>query len=165
LAASGSPAISSMHTSQLNAKLQRAPTETLVVHCGDYRFQAGFSEFLNRVLGLSENYDRMVIPGGPLSLTHQLSHGEDTRAVRKWTRFFVEKHGIKRVVLVQHQDCGWYQSMSAKLRDPAALRRRQEQDLGRAADVLKESFPDLRVDLFYAGWDADERITVESISA
>ncbi len=150
---------------QLHSKLHRQPADTLAIHCGDYRFQQAFHEFLTATLKRGEAYDLLVLPGGPLSLTHQLSYSEDTRAARKWVRFFVEKHGIKRVVLIQHQDCGWYQSMSAKFRDPAALRQRQEQDLQRAAEVLKESFPDLRVELHLAGWDADDRIAMESISA
>jgi hypothetical protein len=150
---------------QLHSKLNRPPTDTLAIHCGDYRFQQAFHEFLTATLKLGDAYDLMVLPGGPLSLTHQLSHSEDTRSARKWSRFFVENHGIKRVVLIQHQDCGWYQSMSPKLRDPAALRSRQEQDLKLAAEVLKETFPDLRVDLYLAQWDADDRITIDSISA
>jgi hypothetical protein len=150
---------------QLHSKLNRPPTDTLAIHCGDYRFQQAFHEFLTATLKLGDAYDLMVLPGGPLSLTHQLSHSEDTRSARKWSRFFVENHGIKRVVLIQHQDCGWYQSMSPKLRDPAALRSRQEQDLKLAAEVLQETFPDLRVDLYLAQWDADDRITIDSISA
>jgi hypothetical protein len=150
---------------QLHSKLNRPPTDTLAIHCGDFRFQQAFHEFLTTTLKLGEAYDLMVIPGGPLSLTHQLSHSEDTRSARKWARFFVENHGIKRVVLIQHQDCGWYQSMSAKLRDPAALRQRQEQDLRRAAEALLETFPDLRVELYLAGWDAQDSITIDSISA
>jgi hypothetical protein len=150
---------------QLHSKLNRPPTDTLAIHCGDYRFQQAFHEFLTATLKLGDAYDLMVLPGGPLSLTHQLSHSEDTRSARKWSRFFVENHGIKRVVLIQHQDCGWYQSMSPKLRDPAALRSRQEQDLKLAAEVLQETFPELRVDLYLAQWDADDRITIDSISA
>ena len=150
---------------QLRSKLNRQPADTLAIHCGDFRFQQAFHEFLTATLQLGESYDLMVLPGGPLSLTHQLSHGEDTRAARKWVRFFVEMHALKRVVLIQHQDCGWYQTMSAKLRDPATLRQTQEQDLKRAAEVLQESFPDLRVDLYLCGWDANDAITIESISA
>jgi hypothetical protein len=151
---------------QLHSKLNRPPTDTLAIHCGDFRFQQAFHEFLTTTLKLGEAYDLMVLPGGPLSLTHQLSHSEDTRSARKWARFFVENHGIKRVVLIQHQDCAWYQSMSAQLRDPAALRRRQEQDLQRAVEVLRETFPDrnLRVELYFAGWNQDDTITIESIS-
>jgi hypothetical protein len=58
-----------MRTFQLNSKLKRGDTEVLVVHCGDYRFQGAFYEFLNHALNLNEKYDLMVIPGGPLSLT------------------------------------------------------------------------------------------------
>jgi hypothetical protein len=150
---------------QLHSKLHRQPIDTLAIHCGDYRFQQAFHEFLTATLKLGEAYDLMVLPGGPLSLTHQLSHSEDTHSARKWTRFFIDNHNIKRVILIQHQDCGWYKSMSSKLHDPANLRQRQEQDLTRAAEVLKETFPNLnlRVELYVASWDADDHITIDSI--
>jgi hypothetical protein len=44
------------------------------------------------------------------------------------------------------------------------LRERQEQDLGRVTATLKKDFPDLTVELYYAGWDADDRITIEMIT-
>ena len=53
----------------VDSKLQSEAPSALVVHCGDHRFQAAFQEFLNRHLGLAGNYDLLVIPGGPQSLT------------------------------------------------------------------------------------------------
>jgi len=150
-----------MNLSSLASRLHRGPASTLAIHCGDFRFQQAFHEFIAAGLKPGEAYDLMVLPGGPLSLTLQSSRGDETRAARKWAGFFVEKHGIQRVVLMQHQDCAWYQETSRGLRDPAALRRRQEQDLERAAAVLQESFPHLRVELYFAGWASDERVTVE----
>jgi hypothetical protein len=75
----------------------------------------------------------------------------------------VEKHGIKRLILIQHQDCGFYKTMPAHLHDSAELRERQEQDLGRAAATMEKDFPDLKVELYYAGWDATDRVTIDSI--
>ena len=148
---------------QLNSALKRSDTEVLVIHCGDYRFQGAFYEFLNHCLNLNENYDLMVIPVGPLSLTLFEYLPKFSWSAWKWFRFFVEKHGIRRLVLIQHQDCGWYQTMPLHLHASPELRQRQEQDLARITTTLKKDFPELRVELYYAGWDAGDRITIDAI--
>lgn len=153
-----------MGTVQLGSKIKRGDTETLVVHCGDYRFQAGFSEFLNQTLNLNGNYDLMVIPGGPLSLTLFEYLPKYSWASWKWFRFFVERHGIRRLILIQHQDCAWYQTMPAHLHDFHELRQRQEQDLERIKKTLQKDFSGLAVELYYAGWDSSDQITIETIS-
>ena len=152
-----------MPTFQLESKLKRAETEILVIHCGDYRFQAAFYEFLNHALTLNENYDLMVIPGGPLSLTLLDYLPKFSWASWKWFRFFVEKHRIRRLILIQHQDCAWYQTMPLHLHASPDLRQRQEQDLERVKTSMKKDFPNLTVELYYAGWDPTDRITIDSI--
>jgi hypothetical protein len=154
-----------MGTFQLTSKLKRGDTEVLVIHCGDYRFQGAFYEFLNGVLKLNENYDLMVIPGGPQSLTLVEYLPKFSWASWKWFRFFVEKHGIRRLILIQHQDCAWYQTMPLHLHASAEPRKRQEQDLERISRTLTKDFADLTVELYYAGWDASDRITIDTISA
>jgi hypothetical protein len=153
-----------MNSSPLNSKLHRGKTEVLVIHCGDYRFQGAFGESLNRVLNLSGGYDLMVVPGGPLSLALLQRHSDDSRATWKWFRFFVEHHGIRRVVLIQHQDCAWYQEVPPGVHGSRDLRERQEQDLARISGLLKEGFPGLLVESFYAGWDTDDRVTIETVA-
>jgi hypothetical protein len=152
-----------MRNFQLNSKLTRGETEVLVVHCGDYRFQGAFYEFLNQALNLHENYDLMVIPGGPLSLALSKYLPKFSWASWKWFRFFVERHGIRRLILIQHQDCAWYRTMPLHLHASAELRERQEQDLDRITALLKRDFPDLMVERYYAGWGADDRITIDTI--
>jgi hypothetical protein len=154
-----------MPTFQLNSKLKRGSTEVLAIHCGDYRFQAGFHEFLNQTLNLEGNYDLMVIPGGPVSLALSEPEPQFSSSSWKWFRFFVEKHGIRRLILIQHQDCAWYGTIPVHLHASAELRKRQEQDLGRITETLKRDFPDLKVELYYAGWDAGDRITIDAVSA
>jgi hypothetical protein len=148
---------------QLGSKLRSGNTEVLAIHCGDYRFQAGFHEFLNKTLGLNGNYDLMVIPGGPLSLRLSDYLPNFSWASWEWFRFFVERHGIRRVVLIQHQDCAWYLTMPAHLHDSPELRKRQEQDLDLIKKTLQKDLPELVVELYYAGWDANDQITIESI--
>jgi hypothetical protein len=146
-----------------SAKLSRAPADVLVVHCSDPRFQAGYHEFLNRGLQLGENYGLLVIPGGPQFLTLVEYLPKFSWVGRKWLRFLVETVGMKRLILIAHQDCRWYASLPFHLfrsRDP---RERQEEDLRRAQRALEADFPGLAVELYYAAWDASDHVTVEPI--
>jgi len=145
----------------LTSKLRSGGTETLAIHCGDFRFQAAFHEFLNRSLNLNGNYDLMVIPGGPLSLTLFEYLPEYQRATSNWFRFFAEMHNIKRLILIQHQDCAFYRSMPDHLHSSSDLRQRQEQDLLRVKEWVEKEFPQIAVKLYYAGWDATEHVTIE----
>ncbi len=82
----------------------------------------------------------------------------------KWFRFLLEAHAPKRIILIAHQDCGWYKSLPHHLFAFSDPRHRQEEDLRRARHALTKDFPDLSVELYYAGCDAQDRVTVESVS-
>ena len=153
-----------MPTYQLESKLRRGETETLAIHCGDYRFQSAFQEFLNRSLNLDGNYDLMVIPGGPLSLTLVEYLPKFPWASWKWLRFFAEQHKVRKLILIQHQDCGFYKTMPHHLHASPEPRERQEQDLRRVRDAMKKDFPQLTLETYYAGWDAGDRVTIDSVS-
>jgi hypothetical protein len=153
-----------MKTYELTSRIQRSETDVLAIHCGDYRFQAAFYEFLNQALGFNGNYDLLVIPGGPLSLTLVEYLPKFSWSSWKWFRFFVERQGIRRVILIQHQDCAWHKTMPLHLHAATELRDRQEQDLERVAKALSKEFPDLAVEPFYASWDSSDRVIIEAIS-
>jgi len=152
-----------MPSYQLDAKLQSNLPAALAVHCGDHRFQAAFNEFLNKELGLGNNYDLIVLPGGPQSLTLAEYLPKFSWASWRWFRFFVEKHEIGRLILIQHQDCAWYTSLPLHLHSSPEPRQRQAEDLRRIGQVLKKDFPEVRTELYFARWDDSERITVDSL--
>lgn len=154
-----------MPSTQLSSKLQHADTDVLVVHCSDHRFQAGLYEFLNMNLNLDENYDLLVLPGGPQCLTLAEYLPKFSWAGWKWLRFLVEKHELKRLILIAHQDCGWYKDLPFHLHSSSDPRLRQEEDLRRARNTLTQELPELRVELYYAGWDSSDKITIEPIAS
>jgi len=150
-----------MNADSLSSKLNRTEANALVIHCGDYRFQAAFNEFLNRSLNLG-TYDLLVIPGGPLTLMPLDPFPKYRWASWNWLRFFVEQHKLTRLILIQHQDCGFYKAMSGHLNAPLeSLRERQEEDLRRARDEIARELPHLAVDTYYAGWDSSDRVMIE----
>lgn len=147
-----------------SSKLNRAHADVLVVHCSDHRFQAGFYEFLNLVLNLNENYDLLVLPGGPQCLTLVEYLPKLSWALTKWVRFLIEAHELKRMILITHQDCGWYKSLPSHLFDSSDPRKHQEEDLRRVQRAMAKEFPDVRVDLYFAGWDSADRVTVDPVA-
>jgi hypothetical protein len=154
-----------MSSIQLSSPLQRADTDALVIHCSDHRFQAAFYEFLNLKLNLNENYDLLVLPGGPQCLTLVEYLPKFSWAGWKWFRFLVDTHDLRRLILIQHQDCHWYDDLPLHLHSSPEPRLRQEEDLRRARVALARERPDLSVELYYASWDAGEHISVETVSS
>jgi carbonic anhydrase len=152
-----------MPTSQLSSKVTRTDADTLVVHCSDHRFQAGFYEFLNLKLNLNENYDLLVLPGGPQCLTLVEYLPKFAWAGWKWFRFLVDAHGLKRIILIAHQDCGWYKSLPDFLHSTADPRAKQEEDLRRVRQTLLKENPELSVELYCATFDSSDAIAMEVI--
>ena len=154
-----------MPSIQLSSAVNRTDTETLVVACSDHRFQAGLYEFLNLKLNLEENYDLLVIPGGPQCLTLAEYLPKFSWAGWKWFKFLVEAHELKRMILIAHQDCGWYKELPFHLHSSSDPRKRQEEDLQRVRQALTKDFPELQVECYYAGWDAADKVTIETIGS
>lgn len=153
--------LSYQSTSQVN----RADAEVLVVHCSDHRFQAGIRDFLDRGLKLGENYDLFIMPGGPQCLTLVEYLPKFSWVGGKWFRYLVDNHELKRLILIAHQDCGWYETLPLHLHSSAKPRDRQEEDLRRARSSLMKEFPEIVVELYYAGWDGNDKVIIDAINS
>lgn len=140
-----------MHTS--NIPFQVAPLETVVVYCSDGRFGDQTEEFLNRNLGL-KRYDRLVVPGGAACLTgYHPSHMQD-EGIFAQLRFLIEAHALKRVVLIAHDDCGYY-----KLRlgvTPKQQDQPKRDDLVKAAENIRNINPQCEVQTYIARLNNNE---------
>ena len=143
--------------------VNHAHTDALVVHCSDHRFQAGHHEFLNRVLNLGENYDLLSLPGGAQALALVEYLPKFAWAGWKWIRFLIDQHGRQRVILIAHQDCGWYKSLPSFLHSMAEPRARQEDDLRRIREALLKENRELSVELYYAAFDSSDHMVMEVI--
>jgi hypothetical protein len=105
------------------------------VYCSDGRVGEHFDDFLQNGLNLPR-YDRVALPGGPASLAGYSDSTIESQAVMDELHFLVEAHGLKRVILIQHEGCAFYR-MRLGL-DGEALKRIQDDDLSRAAQVIHE---------------------------
>jgi hypothetical protein len=151
-------------TYQCGAQMQRAETEVLAVYCSDHRFQAGVREFLDEKLGLRANYDTVVVPGGPQCLVEFDQLPKFSWAGRKWARTLIELHSLKRLILIAHQDCGWYRWLEQYQAPGVPARRRQEDDLRAAKRSASGLNAGLSVELFYAAWNDADAVTIDEVA-
>ena len=69
-------------------------------------------------------------------------------------RIAVELHGVREVLLLNHEDCGAYGGAQA-FPDEASERDRHQSDLRGARDEILRVFPRIRVRLFVIGFEGE----------
>lgn len=126
-----------------------ARPETTIITCVDGRWYNHFREFARTHLAAGERTDFVAVPGGiePLTLFDLVP--KDFNFLRRRIESLVESHGTKRIVAIAHQDCAWYK---ARKLGPITidLRERQIGDLRRAAARLRQMFPGVVVETYFA---------------
>jgi carbonic anhydrase len=106
----------------------------VVVTCIDFRFQKNLENWARQNVGEGQ-YDRVSYAG----------------SVKNWADVFEQiklskkLHDIKKVVLINHEDCGAYGAEGTM--------ERHSGDLKRAHDTVKREFPELSVELYVAMLD------------
>lgn len=144
---------------------------TLVVSCSSNVYQPVVRQFVESHLGLpAGTYDFLAVPGGPqfLLLTEYLP--KFAWAGHRWMKFLIEKHRLKRVVLVSHDDCAWVNDgrfagialsrlgfgagASGPSSESAVL-----DDLKRMADGVRAVISPIAVDAYHARKDASGAVS------
>ena len=131
--------------------LIHAPTDTLVIQCSDHRFQQVFSSFCNGQILPGENFDLLAFPGASQLLVFGEANPKLTNSLLRPIKFLIKQHGVKRIVIIMHEDCGWYNNfVSTFFRVTEPMRETQEKDMRQAKKALRDLFPGIAVDLYYA---------------
>jgi Putative carbonic anhydrase len=122
------------------------PTTTLIT-CVDGRWFHHFQEFAR--VHLNAGTDSLAVPGGidPRTLFDRVP--KDFNFFRRRLEALVVAHGTQRIVAIAHQDCAWYRALQV---GPVKfdLRDRQLADLRRSAVRLREMFPGIAVETYFA---------------
>jgi len=104
--------------------------EAVVVHCIDYRLQNFLNDWLTKRFGI-QNYDRISWAGGV----------KDFIYVREQIDIARRLHKVKKVILINHEDCGAYGS--------AGTKERHVDDLDHAGRMVKIQYFDVEVEKYY----------------
>jgi hypothetical protein len=120
--------------------------DACVITCFDARFDAVIRKFLKRRGVLL--YDQVKIPGSAKALGAPDCPG-DRDFVLRMIGTSIRLHRPRLALLVGHNDCGAYPGQPPEV--VAA-------DLVKAADVLRESVPELPVECYFTDFDGVYRV-------
>lgn len=138
--------------------------ETTIITCVDGRWFHHFEEFARAHLKAGLRTDFIAVPGGiePMTLIDLVP--KDFNFFRRRVEALVDAHGTKRIVAIAHQDCAWYRTGRI---GPIKfdLKKRQISDLRRAAGLLREMFPGVTVETYFArlAGTSPDRVIFESV--
>ena len=125
--------------------------KNLVIRCMDFRFHKQLLGLLPEILG-EENveYDSPGVAGGASKSVID----EDSRKVLfSAIDIAVEKHKIKRIVIVDHIDCGAYGG-SGEHKDAEAEEKFHVEKLAEGKKILNSKYLELEVVTLYQDWDS-----------
>jgi hypothetical protein len=129
------------------------------VYCSDGRYGEAMDEFLHEGLGLPR-YDRVALPGGAACLGSHIAVWREAEVVSGELRFLIQSHELTRVILIAHEDCGFYRK---RLGIPAdEVERVQRADLHKAAARLRALAAGLEVECHFAR-RREEQVAFEAV--
>jgi len=138
------------------------PKPTMLrIACSDPRFRIAFKGFTIEHLGFQPGqFVPIDIGGGPAALAHEILLNRDFDFLMSQIKFFLGHFPtIKTVVLIGHQDCGYYKTIP----DHPDLKDKEKRDLPRAVNSLRSRLSDdVQVLAYYASLEY-ERIAFEDI--
>ncbi len=108
--------------------------QALIATCIDFRLQEAINNWIAQNFA-PKTFDRVALGGGVKNLETILGQIEIAHRL----------HHIKKVVLINHEDCGAYGAESTP--------EKHTQDLREAKAKVKQTYPDLEVETYYLHLD------------
>ena len=121
--------------------------EALVLACTDFRFIDDYSLFLHKK-GLDKKYDEFILAGGSLGY-NQKEYPEWGASFREHLDFLTALHGIKKVIAIDHENCGAYKKFYHKTELNGNIEQRLHNE---NLSKLKESLALLHPELSFEGY-------------
>lgn len=119
--------------------------EHFLIACSDGRLTDTLDRLLTD-LGI-DAADRLLVPGGPLVFVRP---GMERRVAMGCITTMIEAGGVRKVLLVSHQDCRAYERALGGLGfDQKEI---LERDLRRVRALIENAFPALDVSCYFIPW-------------
>ena len=115
--------------------------KAVAIRCIDFRLRTPLTEFF-REQGLENQVDDPGLAGGVKDLVEPSGNPD---VVLKQISVATALHGVSKVLLINHTDCGAYGGSGA-FSDETAERAKHEADLAAAAATVHERFPQVTVE-------------------
>jgi carbonic anhydrase len=122
--------------------------DTLVVCCSDGRYRPHIAEYIGQ-WSEADTTDIYALPGGAAAFDFLGASVMEAHALEAGFRFLVERHLIKNVYLIAHQNCGYYQ-VPRGFNTHLSNYERQLEDLRRACGRIRSWYAHVGVFALYA---------------
>jgi len=124
--------------------------DAAVLCCFDQRIRRAVNKFLERNGILRP--DMIVVAGGAKTLASSRSDFERDFILEQ-IRMSMRLHGTTRLLLMTHSDCGTYGGLAAFRGDLSLEADHHRQELQRAAELARVTFPGLTPQCFFVSFD------------
>ncbi|MBI2023031.1 hypothetical protein HYT01_00500 [Candidatus Giovannonibacteria bacterium] len=108
--------------------------KVLVFCCSDGRFVNKTHKFVEDHL-VVKNFNFIAVPGAIHFLVSKLLKA--SWIAKQWVKFFADHHGTNRVIIIHHQDCGWYKFLHNSEHYRKDIFDRQKEDDEKAKNSFK----------------------------
>ena len=132
--------------------------EALLLSCIDYRLPGKIARYMES-RGLATNYDHVILAGASLGVTNSV--------YPHWRQSFwdhldlaIKLHGIRRVIVLDHRECGSYRVMFATTLSGDEEKTQHARELHRLAREIGAAYPAIAVETLLMSLDG----SVETIA-
>lgn len=119
--------------------------EAVVLTCIDFRFWKETMEFIENGLKI-KSFDFPSLPGSAKAVNE--SNGTDL--AMQCVSVPCDLHHVRKIVIVNHEDCGAYGGSGKFSGDQEAEQKFHEEELKRAKEKILAKYPDKEIILIYA---------------
>lgn len=124
--------------------------DAAVLCCFDHRIQLVTRKFLKKAGILQPDW--IIVAGGAKTLATPRNDFEQ-EFILEQIRLSLRLHQAKQVVLTCHSDCATYGGLAAYDGDRKAEAGHHLQELGRAAELVRKSFPDAVIATYFIDFE------------
>ena len=128
--------------------------QAIALFCMDFRFKDATLEYLKHDLGLAD-LDIAVLAGAAKNIADPTSPS-DFETAMKQIQLSVKLHHIKKIVIIDHADCGAYGGAMA-FANSEREREAHVVNLRKSREILREKFSSQEVELIYAALKGNEK--------
>ncbi len=137
-----------------NPWMMSGEAEALLLSCMDYRLIDHVGEFMRQDLKLTDEYDYVVLAGASLGVNNT-KYPEWGATFWNHVGLAIQLHNIKKVIIIDHRNCGAYRLLLAK-DYPAGATAAQlaeetlvhKEQLDKLANAIHAKYPDLGVETY-----------------
>ena len=137
----------------LAPRLARAAgdVEAVVLSCMDYRLMDDVGVYMDK-RGLKENYDHLILAGASLGAV-TTKYPEWGNTFRDHLGLAIKLHHIKRVIVIDHRDCGAYRLILGKDLHGDEEKNAHAIELKRLATQIHAAHPSLAIETYLMDLD------------